>query len=251
MALSTEITERIYILWDELADCDTSHADTALDRLMASLCELAGAQNASWVGAVRLPDILAGDQVHGWRPRSIRHLYATCQLEAAAQDQAKQLEKGCVDETTIRNVSFAGSFRANRLVDLVSETWFDSAYYRNYYLGLGRNDAIWVGIPVNEDAECYFGVFRESGHPCFSPADCEAVAHALRGLKWLHRQQMLSRGLLVASSPLTPVERQVLHGLLIGRSEKEIAAAQGHASTLPTNMLPRYTGSLELKVAPP
>lgn len=85
-------------------------------------------------------------------------------LHNATQEQVKILEQGSVDQTTVRNVALAGGFRANRLADLVPESWFESAYYQAYYLGVGCSDAIWAGIPVNEDAECYFGVFRHTTH---------------------------------------------------------------------------------------
>jgi DNA-binding CsgD family transcriptional regulator len=139
------------------------------------------------------------------------------------------LEQGCVDATTVRNVQLAGCFRANRLIDLVPESWFDSDYYHAYYLGAGRSDAIWTGIPINPDVEIYIGVFRHTGHSRFSERERDTVAYALRGLKWFHRQQLLGQGLLVANTPLTPVETRVLQGLLAGLSEKQIAAAQGHS----------------------
>ncbi|HEX8962860.1 MAG TPA: LuxR C-terminal-related transcriptional regulator [Rhodocyclaceae bacterium] len=216
--------ERIHVHWDELADFDAGRIDDALDHLLGFLCELVDAQNATWVGAVRLADILPGDPVHGWRPRTIRFLQPSRPLEDNTREQAKNLEQGSVDETTIRNVALAGAFRANRLCDLVPPAWFDSDYYRVHYCGVGHADAIWVGFPVNEDGEAYFGIFRDSAHPRFSEAERDAVAYALRGLKWFHRQQLLGHGLLVASSPLTPSERTVLQGLLTGQSEKQIAA---------------------------
>lgn len=50
---------------------------------------------------------------------------------------------------------------------------------------------------------------------------------ALRGVKWFHRQLMLSYGLLVADSPITASERRVVKGLLSGKSELEIAEKLG------------------------
>ena len=65
--------------------------------------------------------------------------------------------------------------------------------------------------------------------PPFTESERDVIAFALRGIKWFHRQLLLSHGLLVANTPLTPVERHVLQGLLTGLAEKEIAAAQGHS----------------------
>ena len=220
-------TDRIHDLWDELADFDAARVDAALDRLLSALCELVDAQNAMWFGAVRMADIMPGDPVHGWRPHTIRHLHPSRPRETVAKEQARNLEQGNVDITTVRNAALAGTFRANRLVDLVPESWFDSEYYQYCYRNVGYEDAIWAGFPVNEDVEAYFGVLRDIGHPRFSEAERDTVAYALRGLKWFHRQQMLGHGLLAARSPLTPAERSVLQGLLTGQSEKQIAAALG------------------------
>ena len=126
--------------------------------------------------------------------------------------------------TVIRNAEGAGTFRANRLRDLVGPEWFESPYYRAHYQYLGTADAIWVEFPVNKDAESHFGIFRSPDHPPFTEAERDTVAYALRGIKWFHRQLMLSNCLLVASTPLTPAERRVLHLLLTGLSEKLIAA---------------------------
>jgi len=231
--MDTDTADRIHLLWDELADFDAARPDDALNHLMAGLCQLVDAQNASWIGAVRMPDIIPGDPAHGWRPRAFHFLAPSRPLDEKTLEQAKQLELGSIDETTIRNVALAGKFRANRLADMVPESWFDGDYYRIYYLGVDHRDGIWAGIPINEDAECYFGIFRDNAHPRFTPEERDLVAYALRGLKWFHGRQMLGRGLMVASAPLTATEREVLGGLLSGLSEKQIAAerSQSHHTT--------------------
>lgn len=218
--------ESISRLWDELADFDASGHDEALAHLMAGLCRLLDAQNASWFGAVRLPDVAASDPLQGWRPRFVRYLHATEPLEAATREMKARLEQPGPDITVIRNISFAGRLRANRLVDLAPPEWFQSDWYRNYFAAVGRADAIWAGCPVNADTEVYFGIFRDGDHAPFTRADCDLTVAALRGLRWFHRQYLLSHGVLVASTPLVPAEREVLQGLLAGLSEKQIAAAQ-------------------------
>ena len=231
--MDQKIIERIHALWDQLADFDVAGADAANNHLLASLCALVDAQNACWVGAVRMDDAVPGDPVHGWRPHTIHFLHPAQILQNKAKEQRKHLEQGQVDETTIRNVALAGRFRVNRVADLVPESWFDSDYYHNYYRGVGHEDVIWAGCPVTEDAEVYIGITRDTAHPRFSVEERETVAYALRGLKWFHRKTMLGYGLLVATTPLTPVERNVLHGLLAGESEKQIANAlrQSHHTT--------------------
>lgn len=221
--------ERIHRLWDELADFDAARADESLDFLLAGLCELVDAQNACWFGTVRLSDILPGDPVHGWRPSRVHLLYPGKELVDMNKQHADNIERGETDITMVRNTELAGSFRANRLADLAPPEWFEGKYYRHAFLSIGHLDAIYVGIPLNEDAECYFGVNRNVGHARFTAEERDLVGHALRGLKWFCRQQMLNRGLMMASAPLTETEREVLEGLLTGLSEKQIAADIGRS----------------------
>lgn len=223
--LSIDCYERIHALWDALADFDAAHADDAIRSLMDGLCLLVNAQNANWVGAVRMPDILPGDPVHGWRVHWVHHLHSTIALLNATNEQVNNLDRGIVDESTLRNVALAGSFRVNRIEDLVPG-WLDSDYCKRYFKAVGRADAIWAGMPINNDSEFYFGIFRDASQPRFTPQERDLIGYALRGLKWLCRRQMLNLGLIVASAPLTPMEREVLSGLLTGQSEKQIAATR-------------------------
>lgn len=220
--------EFIHTLWDELADFDAARSDAALDHLLSALCTLVDAQNASWIGTVRMNNV-HHDPVNGWRPRYIHFLHPQKQVAEKTEEQVRMLEAGVIDISTVRNASFAGHFRCNLLADLVPPEWFDSDYYHTFYRSSDHADAIWAGFPVNEDAETYFGLFRDVAHGRFSVADRDIIAYALRGLKWFHRRQLLSRGLAVASSPLTAVECQVLDGLLGGLAEKQIAAVQGQS----------------------
>lgn len=219
--MNNKTIEDIHTLWDELADFDAARADEAMDHLMDGLCRLVDAQNANWFGAVRLND-MHGDPVHGWRVRCFRYLHPAPALTDSAKAQIKNLDRGSVDVNTIRNANLAGSFRVNRAEDL-TPGWLESDYSERYFKAAGRADAIWAGIPVNDDAESYFGIFRDAGYPRFTPEERDIVGYALRGLKWFCRRQMLSHGLMVASSPLTATEREVLGGLLSGQLEKQIA----------------------------
>ena len=238
--MNPELQEHIHRLWDELADADGTRFDDVADHLMVSLCELVAAQNAVWMGSVRLSDAFPNDPVQGWRAPIIRHLYPARVLDDAAKEQAHDLHRGVADETTVANVAGAGRFRANRLRDVVSNEWFDSYYYHRYYRGVGLDDAIFVAFPINKEAESWFGVFREIGKPGFTLEERDTLSYALRGIKWLHRQLMLSHGLLIASKPLTPAERRVLQLLLSRTSEKEI----GHHLGLTVNSVHQYVVSV-------
>lgn len=214
----------VHVLWDELSDFDAARSDEALDYLMGKLCTLVGAWNVIWVGAVRMSVSSPNDPVKGWRPRSVHHLHPSPPLGETSKELTEKVDRGIVDVSLVRNTEGAGTFRANRLRDIVGPEWFESPYYRIYYLGLGTADAIWVEFPVNKDAESVFGVYRSPDSPPFTETERDVVAYTLRGIKWFHRQLMLSHGLLVAKAPLTQAEQRVLHLLLTGRSEKVIAA---------------------------
>ncbi len=238
--MNPELQERIHTLWDELADMDATRFDAVADRLMVGLCELVDAQNAVWIGSVRVSDAFPADPAKGWRAPVVRYLYPKQPLDESAREQSKSLDRGVADETTVANVAEAGRFRANRLRDLVSPDWFNSYYYQRYYRGVGLDDSIFVAFPVNADAESWFGVHREIGKPGFTIEERDTLAYALRGLKWFHRQLMLSHGLLIASKPLTPAERRVLQLLLSRASEKEIACGLG----LTVNSVHQYVVSV-------
>lgn len=225
-----EDLEQIHILWDQLADFEAADMDVALEHLMTALCQLIDAQNVTWIGAVRLDSSCSDDPVHGWRVRHVRFLHTFPSRDEAVKEQIKGLEQSdMVDDTTVRNVALAGTFRANRLCDLVPHEWFSSDYYYRYYRNLGHSDAIWVAFPVNPDAEPYFGIYRDLDHEPFTVEERDTVAYVLRGLKWFHRRTLLSHGLLVATSPLSPAERKAMHLLLTGMAEKEIAQQLGLA----------------------
>ncbi|HEY4135676.1 MAG TPA: helix-turn-helix transcriptional regulator [Alphaproteobacteria bacterium] len=227
--IDRHMQDRVHALWDTLADFEAAHVEEARNHLLSGVCGLIGAQNAVWIGAVRLGDPQPEDPVKGWRPRAVRRLHPTPLIERKAKEQADMLDAGVVDVTVFRNVELSGQYRVNRLVELAPENWFEGDYYRTFYLGAGYRDAIWVGIPINEDAETYFGFYRNLGQEPFGTAERDIVAYALRSLRWFYRLQMLGEGLGVASAPLTPTERRILQGLLQGVTEKQIAAAVGQS----------------------
>ncbi len=221
--------QRIHQLWDELADFSVTEARAAREHLFAGVCQLIDACNATWIGAVRMGEPHPQDPIKGWRPRMVLQWQPTPVIEQMARKEVVAAELGEVDASTVRNVALAGQYRVNRLCDLVSADWFESDFYRHVYLDMGHCDAIWAGIPVNEDVEVYYGFHRANLKPMFTEAERDIVSAALRGLKWFHQRQLLAEGIGVASAPLSAAERQVLHGLLTGQTHKQIATTLGHS----------------------
>lgn len=213
----------VHALWDELADFDASRCDEAMTHLMRCLCDRFDAHNAVWVGALRLDEDRPDDPTNGWRAAIFRYLDTTTAVLAVGQELAAKLRQGVADITVVRNLEGAGSFRANRLRDLIGPDWFSQPYFNDYFRPLGLVDSMWTAFPLNPSAESWFGFYRRTGQEPFSETERDRMAYALRGIKWFHRQLMLSHGLLLAASPLTPTERKVLHLILTGLPEKQIA----------------------------
>jgi len=218
-----------YQLWDELADFEASRVDDALGHALTRLASLVRAQNAYWLGVVRLapPAGPSLDPVRGWRPRAIRFLHPSESDVRFYKATRQSADAGLVDESMVAHVRHAGVFRAHLLRDLVSQSWFSTHFYESSYRARQIADVVFVVCPVNRDAESYFGFHRTDGHPPFTPRERDLVADALRGLKWFHRQVMLSHGLLVARTPLNAMEQRVVRLLLTELSEKEIADRLG------------------------
>jgi DNA-binding CsgD family transcriptional regulator len=221
-ALDASLQERIHSLWDELAAFEAARSDLAVQHLLTTVAGLVDAQNAYWMGAVRMTNE-DRDPLLGWRPRVVRYLRPLPSDETYTRDRLKSLNRGqTIDEATVAQAKLAGSYRARRFCDLVSPDWFKSDTYQGY-LGRSVHDSLTVGVPVSDMAEGYYGFLRMRPNDPFTEAQRDIALYAMRGLTWFHRQILLAEGLLVARSPLSPMERRVLALLLTEQSEKVIA----------------------------
>ena len=220
--LPRRFATRIDALWDEVADFGAHDTDVALGHVLRVLSELVGAQNAFWLGAVRLGS--DGEPLRGWRMRAVRRMNATPEDEQVYRFSRQRLDHGSSDEVTLAQVRDAGVFRARLLRELASPAFLATPDYDALYRARSICDALFVVTPINRDAESYFGWYRigeESGP--FSVGDRDVLAYALRPLKWFNRRVMLYHGLLIARAPLTATERRLLGLLLTERTERDIA----------------------------
>ncbi|WP_321335248.1 helix-turn-helix transcriptional regulator [Breoghania sp.] len=223
MQIGSSSLDRIYKLWDDLSAFDAVDIQASRKFLLEEICAMVDAQNADWIGCVRLDWNQGSDPMKGWRPRSLFTL-TPCEFTSEAIDQAfAEMDKGEPDITTTRNVELAGTFRVLLLSELATPEWFEGPSYLRYYKALDRHDSIWAGIPVSADAELQIGFHRSFEREPFSREDQALIFHALRGLRWFYRHQLLGEGIGVASAPLTPTEQLVLKGLLLGLTERRIA----------------------------
>jgi DNA-binding CsgD family transcriptional regulator len=227
--LDAALLDRIHNLWDELAAFEAAQTDVALLHLLSTVAGIVRADNAYWFGAVRMADA-AGDPLFGWRPRAIRYLHPLPDDSTFTRDRIKSIDRGAIDESTVAQARLAGTYRANRLCDLVSADWFKSDIYQGY-LARGVHDSLVVGAPVSTMAEGYYGFLRTRAGDPFTTTERDIALYAMRGLTWFHRQVLLAHGLLVARTPLSPIERRVLALLLTDQSEKGIASTLGVSSS--------------------
>lgn len=229
-AKSQKHIEEIHELWDELSDFGMGRTDAALRLCMESISGWLNAQDAFWIGAVHVvkcPTRKQKDALSGWRVRAIEHLHPHFHDARHNEKVVKKLQTDELGATNIALTASAGRFRAytlqsGNLVDV--EAFQQTDHYDFYYRRWGIRDRIWVTSPVNTDTESYFCFDRIGKNRRHFDADELALAaYALRGIKWFHRQLMLSHGLGLSVDPLTPAERRVIQGLLTGASEREIA----------------------------
>ncbi len=224
--------EKSHQLWDELADFSAARADEALRHLMQTMAGWLHAHDLVWVGAARLMQGAPArrDLQHGWRGLAVRHYKTTPQALAQSHVIAREQDKSPA-LTTIALTAHMGRFRIHRLRDgfVDFDAFRRTAHYRMVYEEQGIRDRMWVAVPINADAESFLLVDRDKSHRLFSAHDAEWVAYTMRGLKWFHRELLLSHGLLLAGRPLTLTERRILHLLLTDRTEAEIAAHIGQS----------------------
>jgi DNA-binding CsgD family transcriptional regulator len=218
--------QRIYDLWDSLAEFGPARSEEALLHLLTGLCGLLDAQQAFWLGAVRLK--MPGDPMGGWRPAGIRYLHAQPRRDAAYIEHCRRIKRGDIDPSILAIMRGAGTFRVKVRSENVTPEWFDSEYYHSLIKPFDARDVVYMVMPVNADMESWLGIERVGpDRPMFSEADRELLTLTGRALKWFHRHVALQRGLLIADKPLTDTERRVLGALLGGGSESKIAAQLG------------------------
>ena len=219
--------QRIYALWDELADFESQQVDAAADHLMRALCELGRAQNATWISGVRMDP--KDDALAGWRVPVVRTLHAAAPEKTADRTRSisQKWERRAPEPAFLESVRGAGRFRHHSLRRAMPARWFEEEHWQRHYAACGVHDVLFVGFPLTSDAESHFSLVRSGSEEAFTDEDIAPVCEALRGIKWFHRRLMISHGQLLASAPLTASDRNVLQALLSGAAEKAIADALG------------------------
>lgn len=237
----------IHRLWDRLSDTHVSQLDEASRHLMTTICEWIGADNAFWVGGLRVTGGATArrDPQRGWRARSVQNLNMSEETKRLIAHAMREQDTKEPPMTTCAVVREAGRFRTYRLRNLVDLAAFRrTAHYATHFAPFKIVDRIWAAFPVNEHVESYYCFDRFRPRRPFTARDEALVGFTLRAIKYFHRELLFSHGLHIAHEPLLPSERRILTALMTERSEKEIAADLGiayatvHSSV--TNILRKF-----------
>ncbi len=252
MLAAPTVTEATFALWQRIAKFPASNTDGALRHLQEWIAETFGADNVIWVGGVRAlsGEAAAADAFLGWRLRErvalrpdpapyrkqlaeyydIEHYGKLTPTYYERSHEAKKEDHVGMDSRAL--MAGCGGFRVVRIRDdnFVNFSIFkETSHYKRYYRDGGIEDRVAIGFPITATRESFFMIdrFQETKprRRHFSLREATQIGDAVRGLPELHRRLFLGSGLLMTDKPLSPVERQILQGLLTSQSEKEIAAS--------------------------
>lgn len=222
------VRHRIHAVWDGLVELGAARIEDGLEYALTELSALLDAQQAYWLGAVRVKEVGRHDPLFGWRPRAIRYLKPSSEFDALYRQQRRRIYMGGDNPTVVPKLLEAGKFRVLIQHKIVPGDWFGMEMYKTLYAPLGIQDIILVATPLGPEVESWFAFERiHHPEPCFSDAEQQLLDYAVRPLKWLHRQLMLHHGVLLADKPLKPSERRVLCELLTEKTEQRIAEELG------------------------
>lgn len=221
--------DALHTLWDELADFPAEDMETALRHSLDVLAGMVRAGNAYWIGGVRVGERDPDDLFQGWRPGVQHYLHPLPVHVEASKALASRWNLRAPDPSFRLTRKGEGNFRSIIHRRDLPASWFRSHHYLHFHASRGIYDTCYVCFPVNEDVESWFVFQRTTLRRRFSEEDERLLREALRPIKWFHRQLVLAHGLALASAPLTPTQRRVLHLLLSDKSEKEIAQQMGQS----------------------
>jgi DNA-binding CsgD family transcriptional regulator len=231
LRLSSSDQDAVIRLWHELMEFPASSPQEALEHCLRALARQIGAVNATWVGAAREKDWERKnpfDPLLGWRPHICLTLHPTDAWQRAHEVAMDAVRHNYMDPQTVALASRFGRNRCLLRDEVVSDRdWKHDRIHREVLAPLGISHRLIGAAATAPGAESYLIFDRESGGRGFSVRERNLLAFFLRGSTLLHRELLQMHGLLNASRPLSPRERDVLRLLLTGVSEREIAGALG------------------------
>lgn len=217
--------QAVHDLWDEMAQGSASRSVEMMECVLSRLSELVDAQQAYWMGTLRLQAIAETDPVQGWRARHIHYLKPSAEREAIRKEHYRRLDKGQIDPSIHENLKGAGQrFRINIKHKMVSDEWYETEFHQTMFVPLEICDVVYVAMPVSQDVESWMA-FERCGkeRPNFGDKEQMLLEYAIRPTQWFHKQLLLHHGVLLAEETLNASERRVMASLLTNKTEAEIA----------------------------
>lgn len=212
--MGNNTTQDILKIWDQLSQKPASDYTQSLIELLVAYKELLNGHKAFMFGAIKVG---TKDLSDGWRPFRI-------QFDSEQNDNVKRFkyaQKTFAERQAL--ISGAGNFRAYRLGDIIDDEYRQSKEYKNFYEVDNVHDAIFVVVPICSTIELCYTLYRNKNQPTFSQKDVDTLSELLQGLMWFHRKIVISYGIHLHDSPLTPKEEIILQKTLSEKSVENIS----------------------------
>lgn len=229
-AIEPDDWQRVATFWREQNERPRHRPLAMIEDLFNDLCGLINADDAFAVIAARTHDNpkCSPDPLDGWRVVEAIIYRSNEKGRAIARRWSKTYEAYASDIPTRELTRRAGAHRACLLGDLLGETpWGEHTAYEQIMSELGVHDRLVGAHTVSPARELYIGLDRMEGTPRFSARERDMLLVIMEGLGFVARRLLSTFGWMPDQEPLTPRERDMLHHLLDGLSEKEAAAEMG------------------------
>lgn len=198
--LDAATRDRIQTVWNELADFSLADQDAALVHALRAFGALVRAREGTWCGAVRLARA-PRDPLQGWRPRA--------RLTIALPAPERRSRPSAADGDT----RWLGRCLRQR----------SGAAHAGYSTSM---DGHTIGVACHVTTDVASSFLWSAPRAPFTLTERAVLLYAMRGLKWFHRQMLVSHGLAAARTPFTPAEQAVLPLVVLDHLPDAVIAAR-------------------------
>ena len=193
------------------------------------LCVLTGSHTAFAVLAKKDPKAASNklDPLGGWRAVELITYHNHKATRQIREQWMASFARYSSDTPTIKIVAGAGQHRAHTLTEALADQPNGEHTGAALLEQLELEDRLVGAHALDRECELYIGVDRVLGSEKFNVRERDLLLEAIRGMRALAVRVFMSFGLLTGQTPLTRREREALHLLLDGSSEKQVAAKMG------------------------